>query len=81
MGLRETSKLTSKHQATIPATIRKALDLHAGDMVLFEVDETPSGTVVRVRKAQPFDREFAHALEGTLSEWTSPHDEAAYHDL
>jgi AbrB family looped-hinge helix DNA binding protein len=81
MGRSGTSKLTSKYQATIPAPIREVLDLHAGDVVVFEVEETLGDMVVRVRKAQPFDAEFAHALEGTLSEWTGPHDEAAYRDL
>lgn len=74
-----TSKLTSKHQATIPASVRDVLDLHAGDSVAFEII---SGGSVRLRKATPFDVEFVRALEGTLaSEWLSEADEEAYGGL
>ena len=72
------SKLTSKFQATIPKEIRKSLKLRAGDTVIFEV--LKDGTVV-VRRAKPFDKEYLRALEYTLSEWESEHDEEAYKDL
>jgi len=35
-----TATITSKGQITIPATIRKALDLQSGDRVDFMVEET-----------------------------------------
>lgn len=73
-----TSKLTTKSQATIPGKIRKYLNLKPGDSVAFEVGENNK---VTIRKATPIDYEFAHALEGTLSEWTSKNDEEAYSDL
>ena len=73
-----TSKLTTKSQATIPEKIRKFLNLKPGDSVAFEVDENNK---VAIRKAVPIDFEFAYALEGTLSEWTSKNDEEAYRDL
>ena len=73
-----TSKLTTKSQATIPEKIRKILGLHPGDSVAFEVDENKK---VLIRKATPIDFEFAKALEGTLSEWSSENDEEAYCDL
>ncbi|HET8551808.1 MAG TPA: type II toxin-antitoxin system PrlF family antitoxin [Gammaproteobacteria bacterium] len=80
--MRETvaiSKLTSKYQATIPAPVREALDLHAGDEVAFDIQP---GDGVKVRKATSFDVGFAKALEPTLaSEWLSAADEEAWRDL
>jgi antitoxin PrlF len=73
-----TSQLTSKGQATIPASVRTKLDLKPGDAVIFEGSD--SGTVY-IRKAEPVDREFISALEGTLSEWNSENDDKAYGDL
>jgi AbrB family looped-hinge helix DNA binding protein len=59
-----TSKLTTKSQATIPGKIRKLLGLYPGDSVAFEVNKNKK---VTIRKATPIDFEFAKALEGTLS--------------
>jgi len=73
-----TTKLTAKSQTTIPEKIRKILGLHPGDSVAFEVNEERK---VVIRKATPIDFEFAKALEGTLSEWSSKNDEEAYCDL
>lgn len=73
-----TSKLTSKSQATIPGKIRKILGLQPGDSVAFEIGQ---GDKVFIRKATPIDFEFALALEGTLTEWSSENDEEAYRDL
>lgn len=73
-----TSKLTTKSQATIPEKIRKVLGLHPGDSVAFEIGHDKK---VTIRKATPIDFEFAKALEGTLSEWSSSNDEEAYRDL
>ncbi len=73
-----TSKLTTKSQATIPGKIRKLLGLNPGDSVAFEIEQ---GQKVVIRKATPVDFEFAFALEGTLSEWSSKNDEEAYRDL
>jgi antitoxin PrlF len=72
-----TSKLTRKYQATIPEAVREKLDLHAGDVIAFEIE---NDTVV-IRKVRPIDIAFAQALVGTLSEWASEHDEEAYCDL
>jgi AbrB family looped-hinge helix DNA binding protein len=73
------SKLTSKYQATIPAPVREALDLHAGDEVVFDIEP---GHGVHVRKATSLDTEFARALNPTLaSEWLSAADEEAWRDL
>ena len=71
------SKLTRKYQATIPAEVRKALRLSAGDAIAFDVEDGE----VRLRKAGPVDLAFSRAVEGTLDEWASPEDEDAYRDL
>ena len=34
------AKITSKGQVTIPSSVRNALDLHAGDELLFRVEES-----------------------------------------
>ena len=78
MGTVTTSKLTTKSQATIPKKIRNFLNLKPGDSIAFEMNESNK---VAIRKATPIDFDFAHALEGTLSEWTSKNDEEAYCDL
>ena len=71
------SKVTSKFQATIPAVVRRALGLKGGDSVVFEIENGK----VTVRRATPLDKEYAMALEGTLSEWLSANDREAYRDL
>lgn len=72
-----TSKLTSKYQATIPEPVRRILHLQAGDAIAFDIENDQ----IRLRKARPVDIAFAHALEGTLSEWQSDADEEAYREL
>lgn len=72
------SRLTSKGQATVPAFVRKKLNLKPGDTVVFEEGEV--GTI-SLRKAEPLDLEFLSALENTLSEWNSENDDRAYRDL
>jgi antitoxin PrlF len=71
------SKLTKKYQATVPQVIRKKLNLNAGDTIAFEIDDD----IIKLRKAEPIDIEFANALTPTLSEWESLNDEEAYNDL
>jgi antitoxin PrlF len=73
----QTSKLTSKFQATVPLPVRKALHLKAGDLVGFEIE----GNEVRLRRATPLDLAFTQALEGTLSEWSSKEDDKAFKGL
>ena len=72
-----TSRLTRKYQATIPARVRDALHLQAGDTIAFDIEDG----AIRVRKARAIDVEFAKALEDTLSEWSGEADEEAYRDL
>jgi antitoxin PrlF len=78
MGTRAVSKLTSKYQTTVPASVRDALDLTKGDSIVFETTDTGG---VTVRKAIPLDMEFAKALEPLLSEWNSEEDGEAYRGL
>jgi AbrB family looped-hinge helix DNA binding protein len=71
------SRLTSKGQATIPAKVRKALRLAAGDRVAFEVKNGK----VTLHKADVLDRAFLKLSEAAFEEWNSPEDEAAFRDL
>lgn len=71
------SKLTTKFQATIPAPVRKALEIKQGDTVAFDIRDG----VVTLRRATPTDIAFTKAVEGTLSEWHLEADERAYRDL
>jgi antitoxin PrlF len=73
----QTSKLTSKYQATVPTQVRKALKLSSGDLVGFEVN----GNEVKLVRVSPLDVAFAQALEGTLQEWSSAKDDQAFKDL
>jgi antitoxin PrlF len=72
------SRLTSKHQATIPKEIRKHLHLQYGDVITYEV--LPDNTVM-VRKASPLDLDYLQAINSTLNEWESEADEEAYKNL
>lgn len=46
-------------------------------MVGFEI----VGSDVKLKRATPLDLAFAHALEGTLTEWSSAADDQAFKDL
>ncbi len=72
------ARISSKGQVTVPAEVRRALDVKSGDSLVWEVK--PSGEVI-VRRLAPLDVAYLSALEGTLSEWESPEDEEAYRDL
>ncbi|MBN1629245.1 MAG: AbrB family transcriptional regulator [Thermoleophilia bacterium] len=71
------SRLTSKYQATVPRPVRDRLGVGAGDSIAFVIDRDG----VRLRRADPLDREYARALSDTMGEWLSPADEEAYRDL
>jgi antitoxin PrlF len=72
-----TSTLTSKGQVTIPSEVRKNLDLHAGDKVVFEIIDQQ----VIIRKLTPFDHVCHAGLAATLTEWDSAEDNEAYRGL
>ncbi len=75
--MQQLSKLTSKFQATVPLIVRRKLGLKPGDAVVFEVERD----AITVRRATALDREYAKAIEGTLTEWLSKEDEEAYRAL
>ena len=72
------SKMTSKHQTTVPAQVRDALCLEKGDSLMFEIAD--DGTVT-VRKTVPLDQAFMNAVRSQLSEWDSAEDDEAYRGL
>lgn len=70
-----TSKLTSKSQTTIPRPVRSALDLRAGDELVYDID----GDRVVLRKAREglIDEDpFA-----VFDEWNSEADRKGYADF
>lgn len=74
----EIGKITSKGQTTIPASLRKALNLAAGDQVVFE----SHGDAITIRKVKPLDIEYYKAIQASFSsEWNSPEDSEAFDDL
>ena len=73
----ETAKITSKGQTTIPAAIRKAAHLGAGDLLTFEIQEDH----LIVRKIHAPDDAYLRGIQETLDEWSSPEDEEVWHAL
>lgn len=74
------TRLTTKHQTTIPVEVRRALDLEAGDQVEFRVD----GTTVTLRKAEPRLSEdvlFRLIQTHAMRDWDTPEDDEAFRDL
>jgi AbrB family looped-hinge helix DNA binding protein len=71
-------KITAKGQTTIPQEVRNALHVAPGDLIAWDVSADGSATV---RRVQALDIEYLRAVEGTLSEWSSAEDEAAYREL
>jgi hypothetical protein len=58
--------------------VREALDSKPGDLLAWKVGDDGEVTVRRLSK---LDVDYLRAVEGTLSEWHSAEDEAAYGDL
>lgn len=71
------STITTKGQATIPAEVRKKLNLQPGDVVLFNMDEDK----ISISKATMMDIHYYRGLAKNLAEWNSAADEEAYNDL
>jgi antitoxin PrlF len=74
----ETSTLTSKYQATVPAGVRKALGLRAGDTVAWQVENG-----VATVRAVPRGLKGWEPLtwQAFAAEWLSDEDEEAFRDL
>ena len=73
----QTSKLSSKSQVTLPREVREVLGARPGDTIVYEVE----GSVVRLKRLEPFDAAFHKALSNTLTEWASDEDEEAFDAL
>ena len=74
------SRLTTKYQATIPASVRHALGLKAGDRVAFAI----KGRRVTITKAKPgVDEDLAWRLTQAhaMRDWDTPEDDEAFRDL
>ncbi len=69
-----TSKLTSKGQTTIPASVRAVLRLKAGDELVYSVED--DRVILTKGDRRPLDDPFA-----TFDEWSSEGDRQAYADL
>jgi AbrB family looped-hinge helix DNA binding protein len=74
------TRLTTKHQTTIPVEVRRALGLRAGDQVEFSVE----GGTVMLRKAEPRlsdDVVFRLVQAHAMRDWDTPEDDEAFRDL
>jgi AbrB family looped-hinge helix DNA binding protein len=79
-GMDGASRLTTKYQATIPAAVRRALGLRAGDRVAFTV----KGRTATIAKAKPgLDENLAWRLTQAraMRDWDTPEDDEAFRDL
>ena len=52
--MRQRATLTSKGQITIPVEVRRKLNLHEGDQVVFEVDDESRNQLAKIRRAPDF---------------------------
>lgn len=67
------SRITTKGQTTIPASVRRALRLKPGDRIAFQLD---GDRVIMTRDKPAADDPFS-----TFSEWETEADARAYADL
>ena len=56
------AKMSSKGQVTIPADIRRALNVSQGDTLVWET--TSQGQVI-VKRVEPLDLDYLAAMSGT----------------
>ena len=74
------TRLTKKHQTTIPSEVRQVLGLEAGDRVEFAIDDG----VVTLRKARPeLSGDLAFRLVGAdaMRDWDTAEDDEAFAQL
>jgi antitoxin PrlF len=74
----EFSKVTSKFQATVPADVRAALGIKAGDTVAWAVKEGVATVRLMPKNLSGWDSLTWLSL---ADEWLSPEDEEAFRDL
>lgn len=73
------AKLSQKGQITVPAEVRKRLQLKAGDTLAWEVLE--NGKISLHQVEEPLDASYLTALNDVLSESNSAEDDEAYRHL
>jgi antitoxin PrlF len=71
------SRVSVKSQTVIPREVRERLQIKPGDRLRYRM--TDKG--VLLDKAPAVDADWLRSLQGTLSEWATPEDAAAYDDL
>jgi AbrB family looped-hinge helix DNA binding protein len=71
------SRLTVKHQVTIPAPVRKKLGLKAGSRVGFVI----RGNEVVLRRRDSLDEGFLRLATESFSDWATPEADEAFRDL
>ncbi|GAC1575795.1 MAG: hypothetical protein NVS3B18_09550 [Candidatus Dormibacteria bacterium] len=54
LGMKQIAKVSGKNQTTIPVAVRRALGIHPGDRVVFELGETHR-TLATVRRSPTLD--------------------------
>ena len=93
-GMEVGARITAKGQITIPAAVRRALDLAKGDEVIFELDDLKPGAAhAQVRKAADFmalagsvpvpadwaDADWPSLRAAAWSAQAEPHDDPSPH--
>lgn len=66
-----TSKASKKNQTTIPARVRRALQIAKGDTLLWTIN----GDEVSIRKISKVNVDWSKTSEMSLLEWTSEEEE------
>lgn len=79
----EMSRVTSKYQATVPADVRAALGVKAGDQLAWDVKDDGAVSVRRVQdeRNEALWRQATLIDSRTFSEWLSEEDEDLFGDL
>lgn len=73
-------KLTVKHQVTIPRDVRRALNLKAGDQVIFEI-ENGRAVVTKVDFGDPSDDDLYRFAMAQMTEWNTAEEDSYWADL
>jgi antitoxin PrlF len=74
------TRLTTKHQTTVPLEVRRALGLEAGDHVEFRVEGT-SVTLHKVDRQLTDDLVFGLVQTHAMRDWDTPEDDEAFRDF
>ncbi len=74
------TKLTTKHQTTIPAEVRSVLGVKAGDQVEFQI-ENDRVTISKAKPGLSDDLAFGLAQATSMRDWDTPEDDEAFRDL